>query len=108
MHLQVVSISRLVLCILFHLNFLFLTVIFSLLFHISVKKISIYNECITGIYTYSLCIYEYILILSTLVYVRNAKKKKKEAKNKHKKTKKAQKQWCLLVDHLAPACIFPY
>lgn len=49
-----------------------------LLFHISVKKISIYKECITGIYTYSLCIYEYILILSTLVYVRNAKKSSKK------------------------------
>lgn len=51
------------------------------------KKVSIYNECITGIYTYSLCIYEYILILSTLVYVRNAKKNEKK---KEKITKKGK------------------
>lgn len=31
---------------------------------------------------------------------------KKKQKNKHKKTKKAQKQWCLLVDHLATRLCF--
>lgn len=60
------------------------------------KKVSIYNECITGIYTYSLCIYEYILILSTLVYVRNAKKL-----NKKKSLKRRG-----LVDHLATSSFF--
>lgn len=68
--------------------FIFNSHFFSLLFHISVKKISIYNECITGIYTYSLCIYEYILILSTLVYVRNAKKKAKKTNIKKQKKPK--------------------
>lgn len=60
------------------------------------KKISIYNECFTDIYTYSLCIYEYILILSTLVYVRYAKKKKVIKKIIKRRG---------LVDHLA-TCIF--
>lgn len=68
-----------------------------LLFHISVKKISIYKECITGIYTYSLCIYEYILIISTLVYVRNAKKSSKKLIKK-----KARLGWPLSYKHIFP------
>ena len=49
-------------------------------------------------YTYSLCIYEYILILCKLVNVRNSEKKSKEKKNP--KFEKSLKR-CDLVDHLA-------
>lgn len=72
--------SRILLCILFHFNFFFNGHLFSSVSHF-VMKISIYNGFIIGIYTYS-CIYEYILILSTLVYVCNAKKVEKYKKNR--------------------------
>lgn len=68
--------------------FIFNSHFFPPISHICEENKYIYNECITGIYTYSLCIYEYILILSTLVYVRNAKKKKKKQKTNIKKQKK--------------------
>lgn len=46
-----------------------------------------------NIYLYYLHLYMYVML-------------KKKQKNKHKKTKKAQKQWCLLVDHLATRLCF--
>lgn len=86
-------------------SFFFVTSFFSpfVSSHFTYRKMCIYKECITAIriyiYTYPLCIYEYIylVILTTLVYGRNAKIKKEQ------KNVKNSKKMRDLVDHLA-AC----
>lgn len=81
-HLRIVSISRFVFSVLSFYLFICNSHLFSCYTYQKKKKKHIFTDCSTAIYTYLLCIYEDIPILSTLVYVCNAKKKKQNKKDK--------------------------